>query len=346
KQVRLNIFNILFDEKKIDKAFMDFMQVNLDYYHASIMSEVISGKYAFTQLSIEHPQYKSSFPADFAALWEKLYKQYPVSFPAALETYGYNGGFNVYAGNYVNGYISWLRNKNKIVPPPMNWAAGMKDLFQAIQSNLSPVAAEYMEAGILFTELNREKNYPELLRFTADFKRRYPKSSYTAYLDPLIARANAYNRTISTDYTSDQKIIPGYAAISSFGALMAPFRGKTVFIEYWASWCITCKDQFSYEKELQQFLLQKGVEHLFISVDDQHHEDEWKSMIKYYDLKGSHIRANEALLKQLSGIFWSGKGYALPLYVIIGTDGNIREYDALGPSEKKKLYQQIQQYVQ
>ena len=69
-------------------------------------------------------------------------------------------------------------------------------------------------------------------------------------------------------------------------------------------------------------------------------------MIKYFNLRGSHIRANEKLVKDLSRIFWQGRGYALPLYVVISRSGYIVEFDAYRPSEKKKLYQQIEKYVQ
>lgn len=126
---------------------------------------------------------------------------------------------------------------------------------------------------------------------------------------------------------------------------MAPFKGKVVFIEFWASWCITCKDQFDHEDDLNRFLQSKGVEHLFISVDYDLQDTRWKELIKYYNLRGSHIRANESLLRDLSRIFWQGKGYALPLYVILNRTGYIVESDAPRPSEKRKLYSEIGKYA-
>lgn len=347
KKVRLDIFRILYNERKINKAFMDFMQMNLDYYHASVMSEVIAGKYALTGLPGDHPSYIRVFPSDFAVLWEKLYRQYPADNVAALRTFGYNEGFNLYAGNYVNGYLHWVRNRSRSVPSvSTDWASGMRETWQTIQSNLSPAVAEYVIAGMLFTELSREKNYTELLKFSDDFKRRYPQSSYTTLLEPLIKKADSYTAKVKADFTAEQKLIPGYHAIDSFRQLMTPFLGKVVFIEFWASWCITCKDQFDHEDELSRFLKSKGAEHLFISVDNDKHDEEWRDGIKLFNLRGSHIRANEKLLRDLSRIFWQGKGYALPLYVIISRSGYIVEFDTYRPSEKKKLYDRIQKYVQ
>lgn len=346
KNVRLNVFKLLFDQRKVDKAFFDFITLTLDYYHASLISEVIASKYAATTLPKDNPFYKPDFAADFGILWERVYKQYLVNNPKALQTFGYADKFNTYAGDYLSGYLSWQRNKtggsSALLNDPV---AEMKEMFKRIQNNMQPPVAEFVEADLLYSSLQLEQNYSTLGLLFNDFKRRYPQSAYTPYIQPLADRAIAYDKKVNQPFTADQKIIPDYASISSFRDLMLLFKGKTVYIEFWATWCITCKDQFDKEPELHKYLQSKGVEHLFISVDVDNKEAEWKELIKYHDLKGSHIKANERLIRDLSRIFWNGKGYALPLYVIIASDGKIVEADALAPADRKKLYQQIGKYV-
>ncbi|MBX2920556.1 MAG: TlpA family protein disulfide reductase [Chitinophagaceae bacterium] len=346
KKIRQQVYTLLYEQRKIDKPFYDFILLTLDYYHASLISEVIYSKYNLTQLPKEHPQYKPVFPADFAVLWEKTYKQYPVNNPAAMQSPGYNDGFNTYAGNYISGYVGWLKNKYGTASVAVNWSAEMKETLQRIQNNLEEPVAEYIKAGILYTELSLEKNYGELIKMASDFTKKYPGSAYTPYIEPLLVKANAYYSKVRGEFTSEQKIIPDYARINSFGELMSLFKGKPVFIEFWATWCITCKDQFDHEKELHRLLQSKNAAHLFISLDHQVETEEWKELIKYYNLRGSHIRANPSLIKDLTRIFWNGKAYALPLYVLIGASGNIVEEDAFRPGDKKRLYQQINRHFE
>ncbi|MCC6287194.1 MAG: TlpA family protein disulfide reductase [Chitinophagaceae bacterium] len=346
KQVRLNVFKLLFEQRKIDKAFYDFVILTLDYYHASLISEVIAGKYAATTLEKDNPFYKPVFPADFGMLWEKIYKQYAVNNPLALQTFGYSDKFNTYAGDYISGYLGWQKNKQGGAPALLtDPAADMKEMFDRIQHNMQPAVAEFVQADLLYSSLRLEENYKTLGLLYNDFRRRYPQSAYTAFIQPLADKAIAYDKKVNQAFTPDQKIIPDYASVNSFRDLMLPFNGKTVYIEFWATWCITCKDQFDNEAELHQYLQSKGVEHLFVSVDVENKEAEWKELIKYFDLRGNHIKANERLTRDLSRIFWNGKGYALPLYVIIDAEGKIVEADALAPADRKKLYQQIGKYV-
>ncbi|MFT3702421.1 MAG: TlpA disulfide reductase family protein [Agriterribacter sp.] len=345
KKLRINVFQVLKEQNKIDKVFFDFVQLNMDYYHATLISEVITSRYASTTLPKDNPFYVAVFPNDFGLLWEKIYRQYNVNNPLAIQTFGYSDKFNTYCGDYLNGFLSWQKSRYNIALASSDWAASMKETMQRIQTNMKAPVAEFTEADLLFAELSLEKNYVPLVSFFADFKKRYPQSQYTPYIQPLADKAIAYYKKAKADFTPEQKIVPDYSRVNSFRELMQRFNGKIVYIEFWATWCTTCKDQFDYEKNLHDLLQSKQAEHLFISVDNNNQEEEWKEMIKNFNLRGNHIKANESLIKDLSKIFWKGKGYALPLYIIINAAGNIVEADALPPRDKKKLYQQIGKYL-
>lgn len=343
KTVRQNVYKLLYEGRKIDKAFYDFVMLTLDYYHAALISEIIFSKYAVTTLEPNHPQYQPQFASEWGVLWEKVYKEYPVNNPAALRSFGYNDGFNTYAGNYIIGYLGWMQNRRGTAPKGnLNWTAELQQILQRIGNNLEPAVAEYVEATILATELSLEKNYRELIPLAASFRKRHPQSIYLPYIEPLVAKADAYVHKVEVELTTEQNLVPDYTNINTFAQLVNKFRGRPIYVEFWSSWCYTCKDQFRYEKELHHFLQTKDIVHLFVSVDHPLSAQDWKEMIKYHDLKGYHIHANPSLQKSISNIFWNGKGTPLPLYVIIDAAGKIVEFDALRPSDRKNLYRQIE----
>jgi peroxiredoxin len=56
--------------------------------------------------------------------------------------------------------------------------------------------------------------------------------------------------------------IDGGRAIS-----VADYRGKVVYLDFWASWCAPCRDSFPFMNELQRELSSKGLQIVAVSVD-------------------------------------------------------------------------------
>ena len=67
-------------------------------------------------------------------------------------------------------------------------------------------------------------------------------------------------------------------------------------------------------------------------------------MIRYYGLGGNHIRTNDKLRQDIINRFYDGKGYSIPRYLLI-KNGKILNDAALQPSDKDKLYQQIDRLI-
>ncbi|MFV5693714.1 TlpA family protein disulfide reductase [Flavobacterium sp. LT1R49] len=108
----------------------------------------------------------------------------------------------------------------------------------------------------------------------------------------------------------------------AFKNILKKYKGKTLVIEVWASWCGDCVKAMPKIKELQA--TNPDVAYVFISMDKA--ADKWKVGIEKHELKGNHFMAND----QMKGVF--GKAIDLdwiPRYIIIDKTGKIVLYRAI-----------------
>ena len=101
-------------------------------------------------------------------------------------------------------------------------------------------------------------------------------------------------------------------------------KGKTVLIEFWASWCSDCVKAMPKVKEVQAN--NPNVDYVFISMDKA--MDKWKSGIEKHELKGDHYWVNDE--KGMKGSF--GKSVDLdwiPRYIIVRGEMEVTLYRAI-----------------
>jgi thiol-disulfide isomerase/thioredoxin len=108
----------------------------------------------------------------------------------------------------------------------------------------------------------------------------------------------------------------------AFQDILKKYKGKTLVIEVWASWCGDCVKAMPKIKDLQAN--NPDVAYVFISMDKA--AEKWKIGIEKHELKGDHFMAND----QMKGVF--GKAIDLdwiPRYIIIDKTGKIVLYRAI-----------------
>jgi len=128
--------------------------------------------------------------------------------------------------------------------------------------------------------------------------------------------------------------------INTFDELISKFAGKAVFIDCYATWCSPCIEEFKYKEELKEFLNKHNIELVYISFDKKLDDAKWLNFITTHDLTGYHMRTNEDFGNDfIQKAKFNGQ---LPTYLIISENGKIVENNALRPSQKKELFNQIE----
>ena len=119
-----------------------------------------------------------------------------------------------------------------------------------------------------------------------------------------------------------EKLLYGDGSQIAFGDILKKYKGKTLVIEVWASWCGDCVKAMPKLKELQSN--NPDVSYLFISMDKT--ADKWKEGIEKHQIKGDHYMA----LDQMKGVF--GKAIDLdwiPRYIVVDKNSKIVLYRAI-----------------
>jgi len=119
-----------------------------------------------------------------------------------------------------------------------------------------------------------------------------------------------------------QKLLAVDDSQVAFQDILNKYKGKTLVIEVWASWCGDCIKAMPKLKELQAN--NPDVSYLFLSADKT--ADKWKNGIEKHELKGDHFMMTDGM----KGVF--GKAIDLdwiPRYIIVDKTGKIVLYRAI-----------------
>jgi cytochrome c biogenesis protein CcmG, thiol:disulfide interchange protein DsbE len=117
---------------------------------------------------------------------------------------------------------------------------------------------------------------------------------------------------------------------------LAQYKGKTVYLDFWASWCGPCKQSFPWMNDMQSRYGAKGLQVVAVNLDQK--ADEAKAFLE----------ANPALFEvAFDPTGQVPRSYAIkgmPTSVLIGSDGRVLLVHAgFRDEHRAELEKQIQQ---
>ncbi|AWM14765.1 alkyl hydroperoxide reductase [Flavobacterium sediminis] len=138
----------------------------------------------------------------------------------------------------------------------------------------------------------------------------------------------AQNNTEFSKEALENKMISKENQSVTFQEIIEQYKGKTVFIDVWASWCPDCVKGMPKVKALQKE--HPELVYLFISMDKTY--DAWLKGIEKYEVTGKHYLTTDGM----KGVF--GKSIALdwiPRYMIVDKTGKIALFKVIEADDAK-----------
>lgn len=216
-----------------------------------------------------------------------------------------------------------------------------KDLTELEEINL--IKSSYSRAYFSFQLIERitafklknmieaENITPKIQTLVDDFLATATRGDYKNYLSKKVS----FSKTLSKGSPAKSFKLKD---IDGKEVSLQDFLGKTVYIDFWASWCGPCIYDMKF-METVKAKFQDDVIFIQISLDN---DTDWREAIKMYDVKGINLRVDEhSTITKNYGVT------GIPAYYLIDKKGNFAVSQVSDPSsdEGQELIRQMEEVL-
>lgn len=333
KENEIDLFANLLSDGVISEDFFQLVKLDRECYYSAVQGTVaLIKKYEDERLK------DGTFSPEIKQMWEESFAETsPMKIALIRSPWYYSLAENYIMYNeYTDDSFDFDKLKEKNAHG-LRHTHNIEEAKRYLSSNL----LEYYNATYLFTACLQKKYEKELISLFDEFKKDFPNSEYTKYLEPTVSPIVEFQKEKEKPFSENVKFVDGYEGINSLKESVSSLKGKKVYVDVWATWCGPCKKEFEHKAQLKKLLASKNMEILYISIDRDENESQWKDMIKFYGLEGYHVRANQELNEDLRKIFNRNGSISIPWYLIIDANGNVIEKHASRPSQLNELENEL-----
>ena len=113
---------------------------------------------------------------------------------------------------------------------------------------------------------------------------------------------------------------------------LSDFKGKYVYIDVWATWCVPCIYEMPFMAEVEEAYKGRNIHFLGLSIDRDQDEDKWRKMVANKELGGTQLLADNQIDSDFIRSYYI---QGIPRFILLDPEGNIVNNDAPRPSEER-----------
>jgi len=122
-----------------------------------------------------------------------------------------------------------------------------------------------------------------------------------------------------------------YAGMS-FENIINLYKGKVIYLDFWASWCRPCKNEMPHSLKMQQHF--KGQDVVFLYISSDRDANAWKNSVKALKITGENYLVSGKVWNEYNTLF---NVQYIPRYVLIDKEGNVVNENAKRPSSPESI---------